>query len=146
MSQMSSPTGGPTVGKEHHRGQGRDRAGAPPRPRKGPGRSTAEAEEGTEQEHRQGQGRDRAGAPPRPRKGPGSTAKAEEPDQGAPPRRRNRTKEEHRQGMEPRNGAARGLEPRNKPQATRKRVKKERNGNQPEVSLLFVVATGTYPA
>jgi hypothetical protein len=36
--------------QEHHRGRGRDRAGAPPRPRKGPSRSTTAAEEGIEQE------------------------------------------------------------------------------------------------
>jgi hypothetical protein len=40
--------------QEHHRGRGRDRAGAPPRPRKGSSRSTAKAEE-----------RDQEGAPPR---------------------------------------------------------------------------------
>jgi hypothetical protein len=92
---------------------------------------TAEAKEGTEQEHHGGQGMDRAEAPPRPSKGLSrSTAEAEEWDQeGAPPRLRNGTEKEHRQGLEPRNGAARGLEPRNKRQPTsnkKERVKKER--------------------
>jgi hypothetical protein len=40
--------------QEHHRGRGRDRAGAPPRQRKGSNRSSAETKE-----------RDREGAPPR---------------------------------------------------------------------------------
>jgi hypothetical protein len=59
---------------------------------------------GRRTEDRRGQGRDRAGAPLRPRNG---------------------TEKEHRQGLEPRNGAARGLEPTNKQQPTSNKKESE---------------------
>jgi hypothetical protein len=81
---------------EDRRGRGSDRAGAPPRPRKGPSRSTAAAKEGIKQEHRRGR--------------------------GTGPRRS--TAEDWSQGMEPPEVWSRGIS--DNQQATRKRVKKGR--------------------